>query len=73
MGYKMCTPGVQIFLGYEKAKWGIVPPNGVHMAALLMSYNKGYTRIMNIICWVNFFNINLAKDSGRVKPILCDA
>jgi hypothetical protein len=34
MGYKMCTPGVQIFLGYEKAKWGIVPPNGVHMAAL---------------------------------------
>ncbi len=39
----------------------------------LMSYNKGYTHIMNIICWVNFFNINLAKDSGRVKPISCDA
>jgi hypothetical protein len=34
MGYKMCTPGVQVFLEYEKAKWGIVPPNGVHMAAL---------------------------------------
>jgi hypothetical protein len=34
MGYKMCTPGVQVFPGYEKAKWGIVPPNGVHMAAL---------------------------------------
>jgi hypothetical protein len=35
MGYKMCTPGVQVFPGYEKAKWGIVPPNGVHMAALV--------------------------------------
>jgi hypothetical protein len=24
MGYKMCTPGVQIFVGYKRSKWGTV-------------------------------------------------
>jgi hypothetical protein len=35
MGYKICTPRVQHFLGYEMAKWGIVPQNGVRLAALI--------------------------------------
>ncbi len=24
MGYKMCTPGVQIFVGYKRSEWGTV-------------------------------------------------
>jgi hypothetical protein len=35
----------------------------------LMNYNKEYTRIINIICWISFFYINLAKDGERAKPI----
>ena len=34
MGYKTRTPGVQIFAGYKKSKWGTVPQNGVQLAAL---------------------------------------
>ena len=34
MGYKICTPGVQNFLGYKMAKWGTVPQNGVRLATL---------------------------------------
>ncbi len=35
MGYKIRTPGVQIFLRYKMLKWGTVPPNGVQLAGLL--------------------------------------
>jgi hypothetical protein len=35
MGYKMCTPGVQIFVGYKRSKWGTVPQNGVQLATLV--------------------------------------
>ena len=34
MGYKTRTPGVRIFLGYKRPKWGTVPPNGVRLATL---------------------------------------
>ncbi len=34
----MRTPGVQTFVGYKKSKWGTVPPNGVQMATLALSY-----------------------------------
>jgi len=37
MGYKICTPGVQNFLGYRIVKWGTVPRNGVQLAALIYS------------------------------------
>jgi hypothetical protein len=39
MGYKMRTPRVQIFVGYLRSKWGAVPPNGVRMAALVLTDN----------------------------------
>jgi hypothetical protein len=35
MGYKICTSGIQNFLGYELTKWGIVPQNRVQLAVLV--------------------------------------
>ena len=40
MGYKTRTPGVQIFAGYKKSKWGTVPQNGVQLATLYPRYLK---------------------------------
>ena len=37
MGYKTRTPGVQIFAGYKRSKWGTVPQNGVQLATLIQS------------------------------------
>jgi len=39
MGYKIRTPGVQIFLRYKMLKWGTVPPNGVQLAGLARTSN----------------------------------
>jgi hypothetical protein len=36
MGYKTRTPGVQIFVGYKRSKWGTVPQNGVQLATLAL-------------------------------------
>ncbi len=38
----MCTPGVQNFLGCKMMKWGIVPQNGVRLAALIWSNEDQY-------------------------------
>ena len=37
MGYKVCTPEVQLFLRYKGSEWGTVPPNGVQLVALIVS------------------------------------
>jgi hypothetical protein len=34
-GYKSCTSEIQFFLGDKMAKWGTIPQNALHLAALL--------------------------------------
>ncbi|CAF1191059.1 unnamed protein product [Adineta ricciae] len=53
MGYKYCTSGVQIFLGYKLSKWGTVPPNGVQMAALEGNYfhANSHNLSKNAVAW----------------------
>jgi hypothetical protein len=68
MGYKICTPGVQVFLGYEKAKWGIVPPNGVHMAALIP--NPKRTCISPLLSYIILFSWTVLLNLQFVNKLL---
>ncbi len=46
MGYKICTSGVQNFLGYEMAKRGIVPQNAAQFAAENVKVNAVSTALL---------------------------
>jgi hypothetical protein len=75
MGYKICTPGVQVFLGYEKAKWGIVPPNGVPVAALNTCEKRFcISSKLGIISTKNIFLFNLNKLSSQSsEKFICNS
>jgi len=67
MGYKICTPGVQHFLGYEMVKWGIVPQNGVRLAALFVTYLRGH--LCQKIGRLCLKNGRLCQKNGRLCQV----